>query len=312
MACENPMPVRQFLERFGVKTRELASAFREVGFASGDDVLHPHDPQGGDKLRALLARPDVGKALVARSRAERALLWKYLQQERVTAPGRLALVDIGWSGTIQKALMAVGTLEQQALDVHGYYMGTLSPIVKDLGGSRASGFYFDAGSPAHRTRPVLELRQLVEFICTTTRGSLRSFRTEGQRVVPVHGPVDHSESQRDAHAQLRGGVMAFVQGLAAERHVFGQHPISPDAGLRHFTRTIEQPTSEEATHIGNLAHGDGLGADRLRAFAAFSDGPMTRESLLADYQRAYWRRGLLARREPAALALRTLLWMRDG
>jgi len=312
LACENPMPVREFLERFGVRTRELDGAFSAVGFASGDDVLSPHDAAGGEKLRALLARIDVVKALVVRSRTERALLWRYLKQERLTAPGRVALVDIGWSGTIQKALMAVAALERHPLDVHGYYVGTLPPILHDLDNSRASGFYFDAGQPSHRANPVMALRQLVEFICTTDRGSLRSFRSSASGAVPVHGAVDHPEEQRDALAQLRAGALAFARGLASERMVFGAQPISPDAGLRHFTRTVMHPTAEEARQIGDVRHGDGLGVDRLRALAAFSDAPATRASLLADYHQAYWRAGLLARREPAALALRALRWMNEA
>jgi hypothetical protein len=230
----------------------------------------------------------------------------------VTTTGRVALVDIGWSGTIQKALMGVASLQRQRLDVHGYYLGTLPPIVHDLDGSISRGFYFDAGQPQHLARPVIALRQLVEFICTTQRGSLHGFRQSDGGVVPVHGAVDHPEAQRESHAQLRAGAMAFAQGLAAERVVFGQQPVTPEAGLRHFARTVMQPTSEEARHIGNVRHGDGLGADRLRALAAFGDGPSTRESLLADYARAYWQTGLLARREPAALALRALLWLRES
>ena len=310
LACENPLAAGEFLERFGVRTRDLAVAFRAAGFTSGDEIVDPRDTTAGDKLQALLARPDVLQALVGRSRAERALLWRYLEQERVTSPGRIALVDIGWSGTIQKALMAVGSLERKRLDVHGYYLGTLPPIVHDLDGSRGTGFYCDAGQPVHRARPVIELRQLVEFICTTDRGSLRSFRSEGSTVVPVHGPVDHPEEQRQSLTELRSGALAYAQGLAMERTVFGAQPITPEAGLRHFTRTVSQPTSEEAAEIGNVRHGDGLGADRVRALAAFADAPATRDSLLRDYSRAYWRTGLLARKEPSALALRALLWMR--
>jgi len=312
LACENPVPVREFLERFGVGTKELGGAFRACGFTSGDDMLSPRDTVGGEKLQKLLGREDVMQAFVARSRAERVLLWRYLQQERVTAPGRVALVDIGWNGTIQKALMAVGALQKRKLDVHGYYLGTLPRIVQDLDGSQSTGFYFDAGTPLDLARPMMELVQLAEFICTTQRGSLHGFRSSGNDVVPVHGAVDHGTGQREALAQLREGTLSFARGLAAERTVFGAQAISPEAGLRHFARTVTKPTAEEAQCIGDIRHGDGLGTDRLRALAAFGDAPATRESLIADYNRAYWRTGLLARREPAALALRTLLWMRGA
>ena len=309
LATENPRAAREFLERFGVPTGDFGAAFRAVGLASGDELVAPNDLIALTKVRALLSRHDVGAALLQRSRSERALLWAYLTQEGVTAPGRIALVDIGWAGTIQKAVMAVASLEQRPLDVHGYYLGTVVSIVADLDGSRQQGFLFDAGIPVARASVIMQLRQLVEFICTTTRGSLRTFRQDGPAVVPVHSSVDHPASQHASIAALRDGALAFARGLAMERHVFGEQPISAEAAIRSLGRTIQTPTAEAAVAIGDLHHGDGLGSDRLRRFAAFGDAPHSRDSLLRDYRRAYWPAGLLARREPAALALRALLWM---
>ncbi len=312
LATENPRPAREFLERFGVSTAGLGDAFRAVGLTSGDEVVAPNDLFALTKVRALLSRHDVGAAVLARSRAERALLWAYLTQEGVTAPGRVALVDIGWSGTIQKALMGVGSLQRHRFDISGYYLGSLAPIVEDLDGSRQQGFLFDAGMPGERAEVILELRQLVEFICTTTRGSLKGFRREGDTIVPEHSPVDHPGSQQVHLAELRAGALAFARGLAHERRVFGEQPIGAAAAMRELGRTITNPTAADAIAIGNLRHGDGLGSDRLRSIAAFGEAPHTRESLLQDYRRAYWPAGLLARREPAALALRALLWLQGA
>ncbi len=311
LACENPMPAREFLERMGVKSAEFARSFRAVGLHA-DDIVRPADSATMLKLLSLFARTEILTALLARSTVERQALLGYLRQEGVLAPGRIALVDIGWNGTIQKALVAAAGVETVRLDVHGYYLGTLPHAAQDLGGSVASGFLFDFGAPKEHAAAVLQLRQLVEFICTTERGSLRGFRSDGARVVPVHGPVDHSDAQRAMHAALREGVLTYVRALASEQRMFGEQPISVDGALRPLARTIQAPTAEEAAAIGDVRHGDGLGTDRSRSLAAFSPGPFTADSLLRDYGSAYWPAGLLARREPAALALRGLLWMRSG
>jgi hypothetical protein len=227
----------------------------------------------------------------------------------VLASGRIAVVDIGWNGTIQKALAAVASLDMRPLDLHGYYLGTLPAINQDLGGSVAHGFLFDSGVPVDHANAVLHLRQLVEFICTTTRGSLRGFRADGNTVMPVHGSVDHPDAQQVHVAQLRDGALAYARGLAQEQRVFGEQPISASAAIRHLARTIMAPTAEEAREIGDIRHGDGLGSDRVRALASFSDGPFTPQSLATDYETAYWPIGLMARREPAAMALRAMRWL---
>ena len=311
MAYENPRPAGEFLERVGLKPKEFLASFRAVGLTP-EQVIERTDAVGLRRVMELFSRTDVVTALLKRSKAERALLWKFLQQEGVTQPGRIALVDIGWSGTIQKALVALGSLQQQPLDVHGYYLATLGTIDADLAGSTAQGYLCHAGAPPQNVRAILSLRQLVEFVCTTERGSLRGFRAEGDTVVPVHGSVDHPAEQRAKIAQVREGVLTYARGLVQERRMFGAQPITADAALRHLDRTIMQPTAEEAHEIGDLRHGEGLGADRLRAFARFSDGPFTVSSLARDHANAYWPAGLLARREPAALALRSLLWLRGA
>lgn len=311
LAAENVRPAHEFLDRVGLTSKDFAASFRAVSLDPGE-LITPGNMAQSAKLLALIGRRDVVQALLQRSQTERALLMRYLTEHGVFAPGRIAVVDIGWNGTIQKAVDAVTTLETQPLDLIGYYLGTLSPITQDLGKTTAKGYLFDEGGPADRANTVLQLRQLVEFICTTTRGSLRGFRVDGVRVVPVHASVDHPESQRVHIAQLREGALAYARGLAQEQQVFGAQSISAAAAIRQLARTILYPAAEDAREIGDIHHGDGLGSDRLRALAAFSDEPFTRASLMRDYHTTYWRQGLLARREPAALALRSLLWMRDA
>ena len=311
MACENPRPAREFLERVGLRAADFKASFKAVGLTL-EEMVAEKDTPAMMKMLSLFARKDVLDALLARSHDERQLLMRFLEQEGVLAAGRVAVVDIGWNGTIQKGLAAVASLETVPLDLHGYYLGTLPPITQELGGSTAQGFLFDTGLPLDRAHSVMQLRQLVEFICTTTRGSLRGFRADGDRVFPVHADVDHPEIQRGHVSTLRSGAIAYAKSLADERRVFGEQPISAEAALRNLARVILEPTGEEACAIGDIRHGDGQGSDRLRALAAFSGGPFTPDSLTNDCAQSYWPTGLMARREPAALALRALTWLRDA
>lgn len=311
MACENPMPARQFLTRLGLRAADFTASFRAVGLQP-DDIVSRDDGERSARILALFARTDVVRAMLAQSHAERKLLMRYLTDEGVLAPGRIGLVDIGWNGTIQKALVSAARADKRSLDVHGFYLGTHASIVNDLNGSAASGFLFDAGVLAENAQAVLQLPQLVEFICSTGRGSLHGFRTEGARVVPVHGAVDHDSMQRASLAQVRDGALAYARGLSQEQRVFGEQAVSPAASIRHLARVIQSPTPEDAAMIGDIRHGDGFGLDRTRALAAFSEGECTAESLLRDHANAYWPAGLVARHEPAALALRALLWLHDS
>ncbi len=311
-ATESPRPAREFLERFGVRTEALAGAFREAGFASLDEMVDPEDRTAMLRIAALMARPEVNAALAARSRDERALLLDYLAQEGVLHSGRTALVDIGWNATIQKSLMAALHVEGRTADVRGYYLGTLGAAHVDLGGSTVAGYLFEAGRPIERRQAVMQLPQLLEFVCSTTRGSLRGFARDGGRVIPVHGPVEHDAAQQEVHEALRAGALAFAQTFARHAAALGVNAVSPDAAVRRFARVVSRPTAEEAAHIGAIRHGEGLATDRVRSLASFSPEAFTVDAIHHDVTQAYWPAGLAARRSAQALVLRTLQWLSES
>ncbi len=311
-ATESARPAREFLERFGVRTADLGGAFRAAGFASMDEVVDPDDRTAMLRIAALMARPEVNAALEARSRDERALLLDYLAQEGVLDTGRTALVDIGWNATIQKSLMAALHVEGRCADVTGYYLGTLGAAHVDLGGSTAAGYLFEAGRPIERRQAVMQLPQLLEFVCSTMRGSLRGFTREGGRVVPVHGPVEHDEAQQQVHEALRAGTLAFARTFAGHAAALGVDVVSPDAAVRRFARVVSRPTAEEAAHIGAITHGEGLASDRARSLASFAPDSFTVDAIHRDVTQAYWPAGLAARRSPQALVLRTLQWLSES
>ena len=311
-ATENPRPAREFLERFGVDISSLGAALQAAGFTSGDDVVHPDDRAALSRVATLLRHPEVDARLRERSGSERALLMAYLEQEGVLSGGRVALVDIGWNATIQKSLMAAVHAEQRSAVVHGYYLGTLGAAHVDLGGSAVAGYLFEAGRPLDRRQALMALPQLIEFVCSTSRGSLRGFTRADDRVVPVHGSADHDMAQQEAQAQLRAGVLAYAAAFAQDAALLSVDTVSPDAALGRFARVVTAPTAEEAAHIGAVTHGEGMATARTRALAAFSPDAWTVDAIHRDVMQAYWPAGLAARHAPQALILRTLQWLSQG
>ena len=309
LATENARPAREFLERLGVDATPFGFAFRQAGFAGPDDVVEPVDGPSLLRMRTLIQRPEVIEAILARSRAERALLVDWLVAQGVFAPGRIALVDIGWNATIQRALHAVAALERRPADATSYYLGTLAPAHERMPAG-VRGYLFEGGRPAERAATVLGLRQLVEFICTSARGSLRGFRRDASgAVVPVHSTPEHDAAQAARLAQLHAGALAYARGLRDERLVFGFDAIGPEAAVRRLVRVITRPTAEEAEAIGDVRHGEGIGTGRARALAAFDADVWDPAALLHALRTSYWPTGLLARREPQALALRMVQWL---
>jgi predicted HAD superfamily hydrolase len=312
IVSENPRPVGEFLSRYGLEAHQFTRAITEAGFAAASDIVPPFQMDSHRQLGALMTHPSVRDAMKERSRAERRLLMNYLEGERVLSGGRIALVDIGWNATIQRSLVAALELERRPQPIHGYYLGTKPMAHVEQGESTVSGYLFESGRPSSRLNAIMALPQLVEFLCSTTRGSLRRFAWQDGKAVPVHAPVDHSPAQQQRLHEAHTGAIAYAKRLARERQAFGFTQVSPDAALRRLARVIQAPTAVEAQQIGDLQHGDGMGADRSRAFAAFTPGAWSIQDIYRDHTRAYWPVGLAARREPQALVLRTLRWLMEN
>ena len=264
------------------------------------------------RVSRLLQQPAVEQALHARSAEERALLMGYLAQEGVLDGGRVALVDIGWNGTIQKSLMAALELERRSASISGYYLGTLGAAHVEMGGSAMAGYLFEAGRPHARQQTIMQLPQLLEFVCSTTRGSLRAFEQRHGRVEPLHSAVDHDAAQQEAHEQLRDGVLEYAWRFREVATPLEAAAISPDAAMKRLARVILSPTAEEAATIGSIRHGEGMATGRARALAEFSPDAWTVQAVHRDLMQSYWPAGLSARRSAQAQILRTLQWLSQG
>jgi len=306
---ENARPVHEFFARVGLTASHFGKEILDAGFTGAQEIVQPDDRVGERRLVALMRAPAIVAALRERARDERELLFGYLDQEGVLAGGRVAFVDVGWNATIQRSLVAALETDGRAQCVNGYYLGSLGPAHVGTGAGTVQGYLFEASEPADRTRIVMRLPQLLEFICSTTRGSLRRFTREQGRVVPVHGAVDHDSAQQEAHRSMRAGVMEFARDFAVARPIFDVHEVSPTAAMQRLARVIEHPTFEEAQHVGALKHGDGLGSDRSRHLAMFDTDAWSIGDIHRARKAAYWQAGLAGHHGPQALVLRTLQWL---
>ena len=306
---ENPRPVKQFLERLCIRIDDLLPEFLQAGFASPNELVGANDV---DRLTRLFSNAKVMGRIRLRAAEERDLLVRYLKQERVVGVDeRVALVDIGWNATIQKSLNHAANMARVKNDVVGYYLGTFSGAQRDAL-SPMRGYLCELEVPYERFRPLADFRQLVEFICTSARGSLHHFTTQGKTVVPVVAKPDHSEPQIRAIRELHQGAVDYAALIREESGALGINSLNASSACSALFRVINQPTAEEASVIGAMEHGDGMGSSASRSFAGFSGGTFTADKVLNDYHRAYWKAGMLSQQTPESMMLRTLLWLNEG
>lgn len=177
----------------------------------------------------------------------------------------LLLVDLGYSGSVQKALRRIFDREEINIRIHGVYLLTLDDDYGDLApDDTVKGFISDIVVTPHVKKMLIRNVALLEQICCSPEGSVREYRG---------GEVLRETNRRPAEqlalvAQIQSGALAF----AAHAREFGPRyklePFdAPDIAARWTTailgRLLLLPDDHELTMLGALEHDVNLGTDAL-------------------------------------------------
>jgi len=310
--CLNRLPVREYLERLNVHAEKFELEFRASGFKSLDERIDGRiDYQ---KLQALFHQPRVLEALTQRCRYERALLEKYLEQEGLCSGKRIAVVDLGWNGSIQKAAHHLLARKVPSLDLTGYYIGTSATFSNnEPPGMKHHSFLMQRGGPAHVAQGLYKQGGVVllEIIFSSVERGLVRFEKKGGKIEGVFQAQDKTEEQCSILQRIHDGALTFAREFKEARKLFPLGEIPPQVAAENLLRLFAHPTPEEAEKIGGLEFIDNYGNTSRQYVAKFKQ-PFSPSSLLNDCRLSCWSTGLVAQDNEQAMALRSLLWMLDA
>lgn len=155
--------------------------------------------------------------------------------------------------------------------------------------------------------PIGSCRVVLEIVCTSLEGSLRSFTKTGGKIEAVLDPSDMTSSQSGIVQAIHEGILCHAQALAANRLAGGLGEIPAEIAAGDLIRLLMRPSPEEAEQIGRLEHGDGVGSLTRKPLAAFGHDSLAPGDLLESYRNAYWKEGLLGLDTAQSMALRQLV-----
>jgi len=220
--------------------------------------------------------------IVALAAGLRARLLAYLRQ---TIPGfddctDLVLADLGYSGSVQKALRRIFDLEGIAIRLHGAYLISLDDAFDDLAEEdSAAGFISDLVVTPHVKRMLIRNVALLEQICCSADGSVRDY--DGGAVLREINP--RPPQQVALAAEIQAGALAFAGRADGVARDYDLDPYAaPDVSARWCAATLARllllPDDDELTLLGTLKHDVNLGT---HALAPLLDGPFVRNQITA-------------------------------
>ncbi len=310
LAGVGPRPIGEYLSRLGLQPAQHAAALARAG---APDLSLPVDARrttDGERILRLLAIPEISRALGERATVERDALLHALSAAGLRSGSPSMLVDLGWNGTIQKALHRVVA----AADGHdpawiGRYLATWPGITEGApSGMSASGFLCHAGQSSTLMRSLATGRELLEVLCSSFDGSLLHFT--GTAGAPVLAPYEFDAAHARTIRSIHDGAAAYAVDHSAVLDA-AEASLSVAEAVHEWTRLTHTPTHDEACLLGRLAHSDNVGSQSSRRLASFTTSHGDSNGLLQDWALAYWKEGLTAQRTREGAALRSILWLAD-
>jgi FMN phosphatase YigB (HAD superfamily) len=168
----------------------------------------------------------------------------------------LMLVDLGYAGSVQKALRRILDCEGIAIRLHGTYLLSLDDAFDGIAdGDSAEGFISDLVVTPHAKRMMTRNVTLLEELCCSPEGSVRDYR--GGDVLREINP--RLPDQLELISDIQNGALAY----ANQARVAGpRYALRPDAALdvaarwaaAILGRLLLLPDDDELALFSNLKH----------------------------------------------------------
>ncbi|MDR1646483.1 MAG: glycosyltransferase [Zoogloeaceae bacterium] len=256
------------LKAYGLDPQAFADLASAHGFASIDERLDDwHDP----RLIAFLADDRVQARIRPAGIEAKALLRDYFAQLGFFTHQRVAMVDIGWNGTIQRFMTTAFGGAEGCPHIDGYYFALVAGMytATPLASGTIEGLMLDRRREAPQERAPSDLEELFEQGARALHATTTGYRRVDGKIEPVLKAESVSDRKAELACnplieQLQEGVMLCLEHFHAAQRLagFGFDALKPYA-LALAERAVVYPSAREVRELGRLAHTEDFGHDDL-------------------------------------------------
>jgi FMN phosphatase YigB (HAD superfamily) len=239
-----------------------------------DDLTATYVATSGDAsaaeglLSLVLADPALIEKVVQSSRLRRTRLLRHVREAAGPGSGPVAIVDVGWSGSIQESLQAMVDADGADLEFHGLYMlAHIGATERVLRGVVIEGFLGALGVDPFEVSGITGGPEIIELACTCAEGSLLEIGEDGR---PILAPSEAGPRENASRELVQLGVRTFQDEWFASFHsansTFDTSRAATAIYTRILKRWISQPNHDEALAFSWWIHEENygsIGTDKL-------------------------------------------------
>jgi predicted HAD superfamily hydrolase len=284
--------VRDFIFRLGLNAEDYKSEVVQYGFESLDDYI---DLGAGIKRIKRFIR-DFKSDILDEAEIEREGVLLYLKKQGITSLSKIAVVDVGWHGTIQNSIARMLQNEELNVKTFGYYLCTFPDSEAYIQNKvRMKGYLCNQGKPKRVFELFKSCLELFEFAFTANDNSVEKFENiKGNLKMSFNKDLDLDiyKTQLVFAEELQAGVLDFL------KNNLNRSEESMSVSMGKIAAILDNPKEEDLSKIGSLFHIDNYaGSPQILFFTrspkVFSNNRLL--NLVREYNRALWKKGFLKR-----------------
>lgn len=276
--------IRTFLERLGLNPDDYASQVQKAGLKM-DAAVAEKNLEQNESVRNLYKQ--IKAAVVENSRNEFHCLEEYLKEKKFT--GEIAVVDIGWNGSMQRYLVELCQVMEIPVQMEGFYFG----MRKNIPSTVSHGYFYQPGNM--KLEPKISFMQgLFESFFLSHEGSTKRYRLHQDHAEPeLYSPEYHQQDpELKAFEEVQQGAEAFcleyVKSLTVHTH------FKANEYAANLIRFGSKPSISEVSLFGDFRF-----FDTNCVFLAKPAGMVYYfkhpKDLLRDFSYSVWKAGFMRR-----------------
>lgn len=288
--------MEQLFDSLGLCVDEYDELIQKYGFTR-DEHIKRMDLENNELFNKLYneIKDDIQKNAEKEFRE----LEKYIRQ--FDFDKNIAIVDIGWGGSIQHNLILFLNKIGICSNITGYYMG-LSPQSRDKLGNtnaKAKGYLFDCLNNVNGEDMAISFRALLETFFLEQGGSVKFYDTKGTKTTAVRYPYEYCQNgavipEAANIKKIQEGALQFIKDY--HKSVIKDYIQDiPEVMFKYIYQTGINPNSHDVNMFGDIIFFNNGSKNYLASGQSLISYLMKPYQYIRDLSNAQWKLGFLKR-----------------
>lgn len=224
--------IKSFLKKVGLDNYDV-SEYLEKYNLSLTDYIDINDRKDFDKLLK-----DIFQIIQQNSKKEWKSLMKYAKINDFN--GKVAIVDIGWFGSMQNSLENLF----DNVDIYGYYFGLVPN--KKICKNKSFGYLFDTNKNIKKYDDLHNFINIFEFLFLAQHGSVKCYKDDVEKVEFYKYEYAGMDEEKYAKA-IQNSALKFIKE---------QRAVNENESIDTFINFFIKPNYETSKKFGNIKFND--------------------------------------------------------